>query len=283
MDKNQEFNIKVDKDIFLHVESVGDGPSILISNNFFMNQDQWKNIGKTLRKYYRVITYDLRGQGKSSDSLSPVTARIFSNDIGEIIDYLNLDQVVLLGLYESTAFCRDYALENPAKVESLILVSPIFSAFGNISRSILTKSMIRCLNNSGEDALFDYFYPLFYTPRSIENYGSTGYLALKNSFVSRNSKIQLLNKLNCLDEIVFGPDILKDLHTDTLLICGEDDFLTRVTDLEVMCRIMPDATWETIKMAGHTPHIESPVEFCRVVKRFIDNKYEQKPVESSFG
>lgn len=253
----------------IYYECRGEGPPLVILNNFFMTAPQWELFTRRVREYFTVITYDLRHQGKSDRVAGATSIADHVSDLSCLIDKLGYERVSLLGTCVSTIVCRDYALQNPDRVSKLVMVGPIFSPFGSLHRNFLHKSLIASLNAGGAEGLFDHYYPLLYTPRTIENNRATGYLALKLRFIENNPPEQLLKHLSSTLKIKDDPELLKQLQPETLLLAGDDDFLTNKYALEALCKLIPNCRFEFVEMAGHNPYVEATAEFEGKVLAFL--------------
>lgn len=250
----------------IYFEIRGEGPPLVILNNFFMTASQWELFTRRIRQEFSVVSYDLRHQGKSDRMEGVTTVEDHVRDLGAVINHLGYSSVSLLGTCVSTLFCRDYALLHPDKVSRLVLVGPIFSAFGNLHRTFIHKSLLASLDAGGPEALFDHYYPLLYTPKTIGTNRSAGYLALKLRFVDNNPAEQLFKHLHSTLKIDDRPEDLKRIQAPTLLLSGEHDFLGGRQALEALCRFMPKARYELIEGTGHNPYVEATAEFeCKVL------------------
>jgi pimeloyl-ACP methyl ester carboxylesterase len=77
-------------------------PGFCCTTKFFEN-----NIGE-LSKNHRVITFDPRGQGKSSKGLEGHTVARNCQDIKELLEHLNVDKVTMLGWSMAGQFIVKY-------------------------------------------------------------------------------------------------------------------------------------------------------------------------------
>ena len=253
----------------IYYECRGDGPPLIILNNFFMTASQWELFTRRIRQAFTVVTYDLRHQGRSDRVTEPTSLADHVKDLAALVDHLGYQSIFLLGTCVSTLICRDYALQWPDRVSKLILVGPMFNPFGCLHRTLLHRSLLASLEAGGPEALFDHYYPLLHTARTIENNRTAGYLALKIRFVENNPREQLFKHLHSTLKIEDRSDLLEQLDPPTLLLCGEDDFLTSRDALETLCRVMPRARYELIEMAGHDPYVEATAEFEARVLAFL--------------
>jgi 3-oxoadipate enol-lactonase len=253
----------------IYYECRGNGPPLLILNNFFMTASQWELFTRRIRQAFTVVTYDLRHQGRSGRVTERVALADHVKDLAALVDHLGYQSIFLLGSSVSTLICRDYALQRPDRVSKLIMVGPLFNPFGSLYRTLLHRSLLASLEAGGPEAVFDHYYPLLHSARAIENNRTAGYLALKIRFVENNPRQQLFQHLHSTLEIEDRSDLLKQLDPPTLLLCGEDDFLTNRDALETLCRLMPRARYELIEMAGHHPYVDATAEFEARVLAFL--------------
>lgn len=260
----------------IYYEMRGHGPPLVVSNSFFMATRHWELFTRRIRRSHTVVTYDLRHQGRSGRVNGPIAPADYVRDLGRLVDHLGFDTVALLGTCVSTLMCRDYALEAPGRVARLVLVGPLFGPFGSLYRTFFHRSLLASLDAGGPEALFDHCYPLLHTSRTIENNGTAGYLALKIRFVDDHPEDQLRRHLSSMLKIDERPETLKQLQAPTLLLCGEDDFLMSRNALEMLCRLIPNGSYELVAMAGHNPHVEATAGFeSRVVSFLLAGDIEE--------
>lgn len=63
---------------------------------------------------------------------------------------------------------------------------------------------------------------------------------------------------------------LASIKIPTLVIVGEDDFITDVKMAEEMVRYLPDARLQVFERAGHFVHVERPRAFAEAVRTFFE-------------
>ena len=109
MDRNNFF--QTSDGAMLYYEDRGRGtPLILVPGFMCTTRFYERNVGE-LSKKYRVITFDPRGYGLSSKTLQGNTLKGHARDIKELIDFLDLDGVVLMGWSLGTSAVAVYAHE----------------------------------------------------------------------------------------------------------------------------------------------------------------------------
>jgi len=107
----------------LYYEDVGNGSVLLLITPFGYLQKIWHKQVMFFSKHYRVITYDLRGVGKSTNEMSKISKEILLDDLYQLITHVTTEQVNLLGVGKLGYLAQSFALSYPNKIKSLGLVS----------------------------------------------------------------------------------------------------------------------------------------------------------------
>ena len=72
-------------------------PLIMISGTG-ANQSSWMFQIGSFKKYYRTITFDNRGSGKSDKPAGPYTTKMMDDDTIGLMDHLNIEKTHILGV-----------------------------------------------------------------------------------------------------------------------------------------------------------------------------------------
>ena len=251
----------------LYYETAGAGPTVTFVSTIYVASTAWRNFTRRLMREHRIITYDLRNQGASSDTPAPFSRHV--DDLHSLLDGLDIDTTYLVGTSISTMICRDFALAHPDRVAGLILVGPPFSPWGSARRRRIATSWITALDTAGPRGLFDLIYPLVFGDRALAAGGTPAYLALRERFLAMNSQAQLRANLTAALDADDDPDLLRRITAPTLLLAGDDDFTTTETTLQAIAELIPDATVEIIEKCGHLPYFEATEKFEDAIARFV--------------
>jgi pimeloyl-ACP methyl ester carboxylesterase/DNA-binding CsgD family transcriptional regulator len=76
---------------------------------------------------WRVIRFDHRGMGASDRDVSDLSLEARARDLAAVVAQFGLDRFALAGIDAGAATAVAYAIENPASVSALVLVSPWIS------------------------------------------------------------------------------------------------------------------------------------------------------------
>jgi len=84
--------------IELHYEDVGTGKPIVLIHGWPLSGRSWeKQVPSLIEAGYRVITYDRRGFGQSSQPWNGYEYDTFAADLHKLITHLNLEEITLVG------------------------------------------------------------------------------------------------------------------------------------------------------------------------------------------
>ena len=94
--------------IKIYYESKGQGKTIIFIHGFTQNHSSFRIQQRSLSKKYRVITYDVRGHGLSDKIGIDMSLDRCALDLKEFIDYLELENVILVGWSMGTSIILEY-------------------------------------------------------------------------------------------------------------------------------------------------------------------------------
>ena len=111
-------------EIVLDCERSGAGPPLFLIMGMSGTALHWhERFLGPLRRDFEVIAYDHRGVGASSRLEGSLTIAQLAEDAAGLLDALELDSAHVLGISMGGVIAQRFALDFPARVRSLILVS----------------------------------------------------------------------------------------------------------------------------------------------------------------
>src|SRR6201993_5281659 len=115
------------EDIEIYYEDHGSGQPVVLIHGYPLNGHSWEKQERVLLEAgYRVITYDRRGFGQSSQPSTGYDYDTFAADLSTLLEHLDLSEAVLvghsMGTGEVTRYLSSYG---SARVAKGVLVSPI--------------------------------------------------------------------------------------------------------------------------------------------------------------
>jgi pimeloyl-ACP methyl ester carboxylesterase len=114
-------------DIELHYEDHGAGQPVVLIHGYPLSGRAWdKQVPALLEAGYRVITYDRRGFGQSSQPTTGYDYDTFAADLHALLEHLDLRNAVLVGHSMGTGEVTRYlGTRGSARVAKGVLVAPI--------------------------------------------------------------------------------------------------------------------------------------------------------------
>lgn len=225
----------------------------------------------------QVLTYDLRGQGRSPCTTTPVSSSEHAADIEHLLAELGADAVHVVGSSLGTLVARDVALAAPERVAGLTLVGPAFGPLGAGRRRQLTLGWLRVLSRDGLPGLFDALYPLVFSDHAIEHGGPMAYLVFREQFIARSTASQVVAGLNAT---LAARDVAADLAEITCpvqLIAGDGDYLTSPSTLRSLGQMFPDATTHVLRYVGHLACLEADERVASLVEEAVGPRPTGRP------
>src|SRR5215472_6888415 len=113
--------------IELHYEDHGAGQPVVLIHGYPLSGRAWdRQVPALLAGGYRVITYDRRGFGNSSQPATGYDYDTFAADLAALLEHLDLHEAVLAGHSMGTGEVTRYlSAYGPARVAKGVLISPI--------------------------------------------------------------------------------------------------------------------------------------------------------------
>lgn len=113
----------------LEGETLGDGPPVVLLHGLSATRRNVVQGSRTLAKRgYRLISYDARGHGRSSPAPSYAYPELVE-DLGAVLDQLELDRTALVGSSMGAATAMAFALEHSERVPALVQITPAYTGY----------------------------------------------------------------------------------------------------------------------------------------------------------
>ncbi len=258
----------------LNVKVTGSGPAVVALHGFAGSMFTWTEFVQETRKEYTVITIDLLGHGGSDSPSDPERYSVEHSiaDIAAVLDKLGVSGACWLGYSMGGRIALASAALMPNECGCLVLegASPgLISPKERARRKRSDEALARLIIEEGVEAFLNYWQqqPLFASqkllPREVQE-------RIRNQRL-RNNPTGLANTLRAASPGVQPPvhESLPTLKIPVLCIAGEYDHKFSAIAKE-MCSKLRNGHLSIIPGVGHTPHVEKPQEFNRVVLDFLD-------------
>lgn len=107
----------------LHHTLTGDGPlTVVLTHGLAAGEAVWSAQVPALAARHRVLTWDLRGHGRSAPNPGPCAIADLAGDLRTVLDAADIDRAVILGHSAGGVVAMRFALDHPDRTAGLVLV-----------------------------------------------------------------------------------------------------------------------------------------------------------------
>jgi 3-oxoadipate enol-lactonase len=154
----------------IHYQVTGDGPQTLVLiNGVGDDLEGWVNqVGCFERAGLRVVSYDNRGVGSSSQPPGPYTSGQMAADLKAVVTELDLTSFHLLGVSMGGVIAQEYAVAHPGDLASLILANTF--AVADPFTAAAFQTWVTVAEAAGMPVMMAQQAPWIYSPEFYQRY-----------------------------------------------------------------------------------------------------------------
>ena len=250
---------------YLHVESMGDGPDLVLLHGWAMHSGIWSGVQEQLSQQFRLHLIDLPGHG-----LSPASEPGTLNHLVEIITKILPEHCIVGGWSLGGQIAMELALREPERVKQLILISttPCFAKRDDWKWGMEHKLLQLFLENLKLNyaTTVNRFLTL---QMSGDRDASKILLQLRKHFFQRAEPDPdaLLKGLRILQESDLR-DRMGAIKQPVLLLHGENDVITHPAAADWMYQQLAKSQRMMFPHCGHAPFLSYPDQFVTYLNEF---------------
>jgi len=242
----------------------------------------WYPMVDHFRSQYRCIAIDLPGYGRSSKGDYPATMSYYAGVVGQLIDSLGLENVVLVGHSMGAQVAVTTVLDFPNQFEKLILLAPAgFETFSPEHASLLKATAVTetFLNATEAQIRASWAMNFYQMPESVEFMIQDRINMMEASDFERYCQSVARGVHGMLDQPI--ADRLGEIRQKTLVVYGEEDALipnrylnpglTTKKVAESGASKIPEAVLKYVPACGHFISFDKPAEINEIVDSFLTN------------
>jgi len=234
----------------------GTGKVVLFLHGWQDNLHTFDSLVSLLSPVLRIIRLDLPGFGKSEVPKETWDLNNYVQFIEDFIQKLDIQVYALVGYsFGGRIAIKGEATKN-LQAQKIILIC----SAGIAKNRTLRNSLLKILAKIG--GLITYMPPLIFwregLRKRIYSFIGSDYL---NTGVLKETFLKIISE----DLSVSA----KKITTPTLLIWGESDTETLLSDGKQLARLIPNSKLKVISGAGHFVHKEKSQEVARLVQEFL--------------
>ncbi len=257
-------NIRGEK---IYYKEYGQGAPLLLIAGLGSDSTSWLPVVIGLSKHFRVITFDNRGVGQSTQNNNNITIEDMADDAASLIKSLSLAKVNILGHSMGGMIAMKFALKYPDSVDKLIVAASCTKI--NNRNKELFKDMIAYSADGMDKRLW--FRNLFYWIFSPKFFEDVQFLdqALNMAINYRfpQSDDSFKNQVGAITQFDCSADV-SNLQAKTLIMTSDQDLLFPFSENSRLITI-PNSKILNIIGAAHSIHMDEPQAFIDGVVSFL--------------
>lgn len=236
----------------------GSGIPVLLLHGWNSSFDVYKGIFAALKDRCRLVALNFPGCGKSDTMESPWNLDDYCQFVLKFMKELGLENPIMIGHSHGGRVILKMAasgLANPPKIvlldsAGLIPKKSAKQKFRAKSFKVIKRVLTLPVIKNYSESLLD---------KARRHYGSADYNAAPE--VLRKTMVSLVN--------TDLRNIIHNISCPTLLIWGENDTATPLSDAKIIESLIPDAGLCVIEGAGHYSFCEQPYKTAAILNSFI--------------
>ncbi|MDP2237998.1 MAG: alpha/beta hydrolase [Bacteroidales bacterium] len=269
-DDNNEDGVVMYADIAnakIAYKTYGSGEPLIMCIGFSTNMDLWSTKAiEILQTKYKVIVFDYRGMGLSTNTESTMSVSALAEDLNALLSALRIDKTHVLGWSMGGYVAQMFAINHPEKVNKLVLYA---TNCGDTLVVNPSQEIIDILENPAAtpmerlSLLFTDEWmaanpePWKFLPEATEpyNYETIGmqYLAIQEWLEPDGGSAQHLHLLNM----------------PVLVICGDKDKVVPSQNSTLLADSISSATLIKVQDSGHGLMYQLPETFANYILTFL--------------
>jgi len=262
-------HIKLKSGVNWHFDVDGKGERLLFIHGWGVDKKIWRQQMKFFSRFYRVMTVDLPGHGKSS--WAKMELKDMVGDINQLLEQGSFDQVTVIGSSLGGLVAIKLYELHPGKVKRLIFIGamPKFSKSRDFPHGLDIDRMRKLGDHLHQDypSIVNVFFRSLFTKEErqtrrfkwIQKFRRTDQVPMKKA---------LLEYLDIMEKEDLR-EVLKEIKVPMQFINGREDEICNKKTVEFLKQMSPDARFDFFEQCGHFPFLSKPYEFNKVLEDFL--------------
>ena len=220
----------------------------------------YDSVANCINEKYRVVQFDFPGFGGSDEPNEPWDVDAYADFFCSLMKKLEIDKATLIGHSYGGRVIIKLATrkELPFVIDNIVLID---SAGVMPKRSVLQKVRIKRYKLLKRFLNLKLIYCLF--PELIDDWKSR-----QGSADYRNAS-PMMRKCLVMAVNEDLTNLLSEISQETLLIWGDKDTTTPITDANKMNEMIPNSGLAVIPGAGHFSFLEQPTIFKNIMRSYF--------------
>ena len=216
---------------------------------------------------FSTITYDLLGHGKTPNIKEKLTLKDFSEQLLDILDYINIDKINLVGFSLGSLIALDFASSYQNKIEKLILIGTTYKRSEQERSLVLDRYNQAKLNKPISKQALKRWFSDDYLKKNPKTYDLFMNILTKKPEDHKNFLKAYEIFANHKDE----EQTIQKISSNTLVMTGSEDLGSSPAMSKQLAKDLNKSSYKEIKNGKHLCSIECADDVNMNIKNFINN------------
>jgi 3-oxoadipate enol-lactonase len=240
-----------------------DRPVVVLSHGAGGTHAVWYQQVPVLGQHYRVLTWDSRGFGLSSNRNGVPSAPAAASDLAAVLDQLGMDTAHFVGQSMGGWHTSAFAQLDPQRILSLVYADTVGGLWTPaLQAAFATFMQAGGLAHRGPQPIGS--HPALWAGTAERNPAHAYLSEALGSFHSPP-----MDKIGTTIEWSIGHEAINALEVPVLFIAGEHDSIFPPALLAESCGLLANGRYVEIADAGHSPYFEQPDIWNETVSTFL--------------
>lgn len=237
----------------LFIERGGAGPPVILIHGLADDHRLWRLVLPGLRDRYETLAIDLPGHGRSGPIPDGATIEWFADEIQGLIDRLELERPVVVGLSMGGGVAQYLAIRAPGGLRGLVLVSTSPALPEANRRRFAERAAIA--EQDGMAAVVDTTLARWFTPGWAAAHQAEVEATRRTVLATDPGQFVRASRANAARDCTAG---LASIDCPVLFVGGLEDPAGPGAALTIYEREIRDLTAELLPDASHLLPVEAP-------------------------
>jgi pimeloyl-ACP methyl ester carboxylesterase len=243
-------------------------PTIVLIHGFPFGSEMWQSQIQALKDNYRVVAYDLRGQGRTDAGDGQFTLEFLVDDLITLLDTLKIERAILCGLSMGGYIALRASERHPDRMNGLILCDTKSEADTNEGK-LARAAAIKVIKKYGVKRFARSFLSDAFSSSSLSDQRLVN---TATKIILRNKPLGVCGTLLALAGRTDTTEFLPKVRAPTLILVGDSDKITPPDFSRRMHSAIQGSELQLIANAGHLSNMENPKGFNSHLLSFLDER-----------
>lgn len=256
--------IETSNQIKIAYQDVGTGIPIILIHGLDGNLAAFYSLKKELRKYYRVIVYDVRGHGKSTRPIS-YNLNDHINDLNMLMQQLDIKSAHLLGHDMGGIIAQAFTEKYKDKVLSLTIISSKSEDIVHGFTKLMIEHQDEIAGFNKSEALLILF-PYIYKKSDV----AMKWLQRQHLYNKQDDEDSAVASRALLDTENHSKTVTHTINVPTMIVDGRYDPIIINKENQQIENQFKNIKYVLFNESGHAPHIEEKEKFLTLYLNFLE-------------